>query len=167
LRQQNLGETNGRGFDLNFTARQNLGELGKVNVAFNGSYFSKYEYQDFIGGPFNQNVGVYVGTGAIFRLQHSTNVSWTYGAFTLGAVARYKSGYIDQDPENTVSSYSTGDVYASWAAFKGFNITLGMNNVRNVDPPYSNQGEVFQANYDPRYSDPTGRKYYVRASYQF
>jgi iron complex outermembrane recepter protein len=26
---------------------------------------------------------------------------------------------------------------------------------------------VFQANYDPRFYDPTGRKYYVRASYQF
>jgi len=26
---------------------------------------------------------------------------------------------------------------------------------------------VFQANYDPRYSDVMGRKYYVRASYNF
>jgi iron complex outermembrane recepter protein len=167
LRNQNLGNTNTQGFDLSASFKRSLGEMGKVSVGFNGTYVSKYEYQDFIGGPYNQNVGVYVGSGAVFRIQHSTTASWTLGAWTVGAVARYKSGYLDQDPENTVTSYSTGDVYLSWAAFKGFNVTLGVNNLRNVDPPYSNQGDVFQANYDPRYSDPTGRKYYVRASYQF
>jgi iron complex outermembrane recepter protein len=167
LRQQNLGKTNTSGFDVSADFRRNLGDMGKVALGFKGTHVSKYEYQDFIGGPFNQNVGVYVGTGAIFRIQHATTASWTLGNVTLGAVARYKSGYADQDPENTVTSYSTGDVYLSWAAFKGFNFTLGINNVRNVDPPYSNQGEVFQANYDPRYADVVGRKYYVRASYQF
>jgi hypothetical protein len=37
----------------------------------------------------------------------------------------------------------------------------------DLTPPYSNQGDVFQANYDPRFSDPTGRKFYLRGSYQF
>ena len=30
-----------------------------------------------------------------------------------------------------------------------------------------NQTQVFQAGYDPRYTNPTGRTYYVRASYDF
>ena len=55
----------------------------------------------------------------------------------------------------------------NWAAKKGLSLTVGVNNLTNTDPPYSNQTEVFQANYDPRFSDPTGRKYYLRAAYQF
>lgn len=167
LRQQNLGDTNTSGVDFSLNVRRNMGSMGKVAVGLNGTYIAKYEYQDFIGGPLNQNVGRYVGTGPIFRMQHTATAAWTLGDLTLGGVVRYKSGYQDQDPSNKVSSYSTTDAYASWNVMKGLNLTLGINNISDTEPPYSNQNEVFQANYDPRFSDPTGRKYYVRASYQF
>ena len=53
-----------------------------------------------------------------------------------------------------------------WVKFH-FKSQQGIKNLTDRDPPYSNQGEVFQANYDPRFTDPTGRTYYLRASYQF
>ncbi len=167
LRQQNLGDTNTNGVDFSVNARRNLGAMGTLQLGLNGTYVTKYEYQDYIGGPFNQQVGRYVGTNPIFRVQHAVSGSWTLGDWTLGAVARYKSGYTDQDPSNQVDSYQTTDAYVAWKAFKGLSLTLGVNNLADTDPPFSNQGEVFQANYDPRFTDPTGRKYYVRASYQF
>jgi iron complex outermembrane receptor protein len=167
LRQQNLGDTNTNGVDFSLNLNHNLGAMGRLKLGLNGTYVTKYEYQDFIGGPFNQNVGVYVGTGPIFRIQHAVSAAWTLGNWTLGGVARYKSGYTDQDPSNKVAPYQTTDAYVSWAAMKGLNLTFGINNLADTDPPYSNQGEVFQANYDPRFTDPTGRKYYLRATYQF
>ncbi len=167
LRQQNLGDTNTSGLDFSFNLRRSLGSAGRLALGWTGTYLTKYEYQDFIGGPLNQNVGRYVGTGPIFRLQHTGTASWTIGSVTLGTVVKYKSGYADQDPANRVSSYSTMDGYLGWQAMKGLNLTFGVNNIRDTDPPFSNQNEVFQANYDPRFSDPTGRKYYVRASYSF
>lgn len=167
LRQQNLGDTNTNGVDFSLTFRRNLGGMGSLQLGLNGTYVTKYEYQDFIGGPFNQNVGRYVGTGPIFRIQHAVSAAWSLGDWTMGGVARYKSGYTDQDPVNKVTPYQTVDVYVSWMAIKGLNLTFGINNFADTDPPYSNQGEVFQANYDPRFADPTGRKYYMRASYQF
>jgi len=167
LRQQNLGDTNTSGFDFSLNVRQNFGSMGKVALGLNGTYVTKYEYQDFVGGPFNQNVGRYVGVGPIFRMQHTATAAWTLGSVTLGGVVRYKSGYQDQDPVSKVSSYSTTDAYASWGVMKGLNLTFGINNIADTEPPFSNQNEVFQANYDPRFSDPTGRKYYVRVSYQF
>ena len=141
--------------------------MGQLTLGLNSTYVAKYEYQDFIGSPYNQNVGVYVGAGPIFRWQHSATAAWTMGSFTVGAVGRYKSGYVDQDPVNTVSSYMTTDAYVTWRGLKNFSLTLGVNNLSDREPPYSNHGEVFQANYDPRFSDPTGRKYYARASFQF
>lgn len=167
LRQQNLGETNTNGADVSVNFRQSLGSMGQVTAGLNSTYVAKYEYQDFIGGPFNQNVGVYVGVGPVFRWQHSATAAWNMGNWTVGAAVRNKSGYVDQDPSNTVSQYTTMDAYVNWLPTKGLSLTMGVKNLTDRDPPYSNQGEVFQANYDPRFSDPTGRKFYVRGSYQF
>jgi len=144
-----------------------LGTAGRVNFNLNSTYVSRYEYQDFRDGPWNQNVGVYSGAGPVFRWQHAASATWNMSSWTVGLVGHYKSGYVDQDPSNTVSNYATLDAYVSWSPIKPLSVTLGVNNVTDRDPPYSNQQEVFQANYDPRFADPTGRKYYVRASYKF
>jgi iron complex outermembrane recepter protein len=166
-RQQNLGATNTNGLDLAAQYRLRLGDAGRVTLGLNSTYVKKYEYQDFQGGPFNQNVGVYVGLGPIFRWQHALSGMWTLGEWSAGAAARYKSGYLDQDPENKVGSYATMDVYGSWNSKSGLGFTLGIRNLTDRDPPYSNQSEVFQANYDPRFADVIGRTYYLRASYKF
>ena len=63
--------------------------------------------------------------------------------------------------------YTTVDSYVSFDATSEMSFTVGINNLFDRDPPYSNQGEVFQANYDPRFADPTGRKYYARATLKF
>ena len=169
LRQQNLGGTNTNGADLSLVFRQSLGSMGRLTLGLNSTYVTKYEYQDFIGGAWNQNVGVYVGSGPIFRWQHAASARWAMGDFTVGAVAHYKSGYVDQDPTDNpmVSQYTTLDAYVTWAPRKNISLTFGATNLTDRDPPYSNQGDVFQANYDPRFSDPTGRKFYLRGSYQF
>jgi iron complex outermembrane receptor protein len=167
LRTQNLGGTNTNGVDLGLSYRQSLGNMGRLNFGLNSTYVANYEYQDFADGPWNKNVGIYSGAGPIFRWQHAATASWNVGAWTVGGVAHYKSGYVDQDPSNNVSSYATLDMYLGWTPMKGLSLTAGIVNLTDRDPPYSNQGDVFQANYDPRFTDPTGRKYYLRASYQF
>jgi iron complex outermembrane recepter protein len=167
LRQQNLGGTNARGIDLSVTSRIKLGGMGDLSLGLNSTFVDKYEYQDFRNGPWNQNVGVYSGTAPIFRWQHAVSARLKAGAWSLGATGHYKSGYVDQDPENRVSAYTTVDAYASFEANSNVSFTLGITNLFDRDPPYSNQGEVFQANYDPRFADPTGRKLYARASLKF
>jgi iron complex outermembrane receptor protein len=167
LRQQNLGGTNANGLDLSAQWRLKLGGAGEVNLSANSTYVNTFEYQDFKDGPWNQNVGVYVGSNPVFKWQHALSARWKLGVWTAGATAFYKSGYIDQDPSNKVKSYTTVDAYVGWEVAKQFNFTFGIKNLFDRDPPYSNQEEVFQANYDPRFTDPTGRKFYARASYKF
>ncbi|MFG6429961.1 TonB-dependent receptor [Roseateles sp. LYH14W] len=167
LRQQNLGGLNTNGVDISVVFRQSLGSLGRATLGLNSTYVTKYEYQDYVNGPWNQNVGIYVGTAPIFRWQHSATAVWNVGSWTLGMIGHYKSGYVDQDPTNKVSQYATADAYVSWAGYKGLNLTVGVKNLTDRDPPYSNQGEVFQANYDPRFANPTGRTYYLRSTYRF
>jgi len=167
-RTTNLGGLNTNGIDLSISYRLNAGTAGAFAFSLQNTYVTKYEYQDAgESSPWNQNVGRYVGTGPIFRNQRNVTVNWTYGAFGLGAVAHYKSGYLDQDPENRVGTDETFDLYGTWAPVKSVSLTLGVRNLMDREPPYSNQQDVFQANYDPRFSDPVGRTYYVRANYSF
>lgn len=165
-RNQNLGGLNSNGVDLSASLRMPT-SVGTFNFGYNGTYVIKYEYQDYQGGPWNQNVGAFVGTGPVFRWQHNMTGSLKMNSVTLGTAVNYKSGYEDADPSNTVSAYVTMDLYGSWQPMKGLSFTLGVRNLFNREPPYSNQTQVFQANYDPRYADPTGRMYYLRAGYQF
>ncbi len=174
--QNNLGGVNTNGIDLSASYRLRTAIAGTFNFTLNGTYVSKYEYQTEPGGPWIQNVGIYSGNGPIFRWQQTANVQWNYGAVGLGITNRYKSGYVDQNDPNQVAAcctnhrvdaYSVWDVNGSWAVTKAFSLVAGVRNVLDTNPPFSNQGATFQVGYDPRFSDPTGRAYYVRGTYSF
>ncbi len=175
--QSNLGGTNTHGFDLNVASRWRAGNMGSFNFDLTGTYVAKYEYQQEENGNWLQNAGQYSGSGAIFRWQHTMNVSWNKDVWSLGLVNHYKSHYLDQNStaqvkvpallHHVVDSYSTWDAYGSWAVLKGVALTVGVRNLFNENPPLSNQGATFQQGYDPRYTDPTGRAYYVRGTYTF
>lgn len=62
-------------------------------------------------------------------------------------------------------AYCLWNVSASYAGYKGLTLTAGIKNLLDDDPPFSNQGTMFQKGYDRRYSDPVGRALYLRASY--
>lgn len=175
LRQQNLGGTNTNGADLSAKYQLRYEDLGAFTFGLNTTYVTKFEYQDAEGGAWHQNVGVFSGTGPIFRWQSSASVAWAKGAFGAGLSLHDKSSYVDfrpasfeaTRPTNTVGSYTTADAYGSWSPTKALSLTVGVRNLMDRDPPLSFQNQVFQAGYDPRYTDPTGRAYYVRGSYRF
>jgi len=173
---QNLGGTNANGIDLAVNSRVFKGGFGTFDVALNGTYVAKYEYQQTEGGQWLQNAGRYSGAGPILRWQHTLAGAWNYDMWTVGLVNRFKSGYTDQNDPNQVDadklghrvgSYSLWDLYGTWTWNKQVSLTAGVRNLFDRDPPASNQGATFQQGYDPRYTDPTGRAYYVRATYNF
>jgi iron complex outermembrane receptor protein len=172
----NLGGTNTYGVDLNLASRMKTA-AGTFNFDLNGTYINHYEFQTEENGAWTQNAGVYAGGSPVFRWQHTASVAWTRDSWTIGAMNHYKSGYFDQnDPtqvssdafaHNRVAPYITTDLYGTWSPMKALSLTVGVRNVFDQDPPFSNQGATFQVGYDPRYTDPTGRAYYARATYNF
>ncbi|CAN5842530.1 TonB-dependent receptor [soil metagenome] len=171
----NLGGVKTSGIDLSADYRLRAGSLGNFNFGFNGTYVSKYDYQTEAGGQYFPNAGIYAGGislssaqgGPAFRWQHTLNVNWALGAWGAGLVNHFKSHYVDQDPSNTVSSYSTWDLFGTWQATKAVSLTVGVRNLFDKEPPYSNQSATFQVGYDPRFADATGRTYYLRGTYNF
>jgi len=167
MRTQNLGGTMTNGADLSASYRVRTPAYGTVALSTNTTYVHKYQYQTEEGGAWNDNLGVYSGSGVIFRWQNTTNLVWSKDAWSAGLTSHYKSGYTDADPSEHVGSYSTFDTYLSWTQKKGLGITAGVRNLADRAPPLSYQDYTFQAGYDPRYTDPTGRTFYLRASYAF
>jgi len=166
-RLQNLGALNTSGVDLGLQYRLRS-EIGQFDTAIQSTWIGKYEYQDYPGGPFNQNVGIYSGSGPIFRWQHNLAVNWSQGQYSAGLAIHYKSGYVDFKPTNVVSAYSTADVYAGWMPVKGVNLVAGIRNLANAAPPFTNQADLFQAGgWDSRYASPYGRTYYLRGTFAF
>lgn len=168
LLTKNLGGVNSNGVDLSANYRLRTQSLGSFTASLNGTYVSKYEYQNEEGGAWIQRAGVYSGNnGPIFRWTHALNLGWKQGDFGLGLVNRYKSGYTDETPTNKVASYSVWDLYGTWSPIKDLGLTAGVRNLLDQDPPFSNQTRTFQTGYDPRFADPVGRTYYVRGTYSF
>ena len=172
LRTQNLGGVNTNGVDL--TASYKVRAAGMGNFSFNTSntYVHKYEYQNSEFGAWHQNVSVFSGSGPVFRWQDSTSVNWSMNKLSAGLTGHYKTGYLDQAGTNHVgdhyvSSFTTFDTFASVQLPKGFVLTGGVRNLADRAPPLSYQTTVFQAGYDPRYADATGRTFYARGTYNF
>ena len=60
-----------------------------------------------------------------------------------------------------------------WDLAAGYNwrqtldLDVGVKNLFDRDPPFTNQAVTFQSGYDPRYTDPLGRTLYTRVTYRF
>jgi iron complex outermembrane receptor protein len=177
----NLGASIVSGFDLDLKWRLPASELGRFTISATGTYFNRFDTEN-LDGSFTGGVDVVnTATGGIVpRLKTYVSVDWTQGPWNVNLAQNFQKGYDDifsstQDPTAAgfqprhVGSYITYDAQASYTGFKSVRLTLGVRNLLDRDPPYSNvSGRVnFQGGYDVQYADPRGRFVYARASYQF
>ncbi len=170
--QENLGEIRTSGIDLSANYRRPVSGAGAVVLAFNGSYITRYDYQNEPGGDFTNNLGRYADVRPIFRWKHAVTAAFDAGGWSVGITNRYQSGYADEnrvEPEfaNRVEPYSLWDLFGGWSPTRTLTLAAGIRNLFDTDPRYSNQGSTFQSGYDPRSSDPTGRALHVRLGLQF
>jgi iron complex outermembrane receptor protein len=176
LLNDNLGGVNTNGVDLaaNYRLRS---AMGNWTFRFQETYVSRYRYQNEKNGAWFDAVGIYTGvpsvTGGapVFRNQFTLSANWALGAWAAGLVNHYKSAYLDEVipkvVRQEVGAYSTFDAYGSWSPNKQLTLTVGVKNLMDKKPPHTEQAATFQVGYDPRFTDPLLRSYYVRAQYKF
>jgi iron complex outermembrane receptor protein len=160
------------GVDVSLNLRLPRSSLGRFTLGMEGTWVHKYDYQNERDGEFIQNAGRYADMGAVFRWQHTLTLGWSSGNWSAQLAQLYKTAYDDQNQVdaqyfNKVDSYSLWNVSGTYAGIKGLALTAGIKNLLDEDPPFTNQGTMFQAGYDPRYTDPVGRAVFMRASYSF
>jgi iron complex outermembrane receptor protein len=168
----NLGEVKTSGVDASALWRLPSGPYGAVSLQIDGTWVRNYDYQNERGGVFTENLGRYADATPVFRWRHNATVTWSKGPWGASLTNRYMSGYTDQnavEPQfvNEVDSYSVWSLSASYTGIRNVDLTLGVRNLLDQEPPFTNQSTTFQQGYDPRYTDPLGRTWYARVTYKF
>jgi iron complex outermembrane receptor protein len=178
---QNLGDTATSGVDVTITWNSSATPYGRFNAALRGSYVSKYSFQVEPRGAWFYPVGNYNPQfgGPVIRYQQAVNLGWAIKDWNFGLGHRFISGYRDQNAnaapfnvspfnDRTVDSYELVDVSVAYTGSKKWSLSLGIQNLLNQDPPFTNQVGRFQARgYDDRFHNPIGRTYQVSAKYNF
>lgn len=166
---QNIGNTRASGLDMSGMWALPRTSIGNFTLGINSTYMIKYDYQNEENGEYIHNVGRYADNGAIFRWKYELTLGWNLGPWSSTISQSYHSGYQDMNPEgedHKVKGDSRWNVSASYDWKKLLNATIGVRNVFNRKPAYTNQNQSFQVGYDPRYSDIYGRTFFLNLTYK-
>ena len=178
----NLGATKVQGIDIDLRYRLLVADWGTFKFGLNATQFNKYKIQgpdgEFIDvkgavSPIVQGVG-----GVIPTWRHYLYADWTRGPWNLNLANNFQKAYRDipgtaDDPADPVhrkvDSYSTWNIFGSYSGWKDTRIVLGIRNLFDDKPPYTNAGgqNYFQSGYDPGYVDPRGRFWYASLTWKF
>jgi iron complex outermembrane receptor protein len=163
---QNLGNVSTSGVDVALRARTSTEAFGRWTFALDGTYV--HEFTARLPGLDAENIaGRYGPYGAVPRWRHYAEVGWQYGAWRAALANSYQSGVTDALPNGQgelrrVVSYSLWDVQATWTGRRNASVALGVRNLFDTDPPFTNSNGN---GIDPAYAQTRGRSWYVRLSY--
>ena len=171
----NLFKVHTQGYDIDLRFRTPSSPYGRVTIGINGTYVTRYEEQSDDLSYTSYLANAQTNAGAVVpRWKHVAAAAWDYGPWTASVTQNFQAGYKDfpgniSGDDRRVGTYETFDLQASWAGIKNAKLTLGIKNVFDKDPPYSNVGGgfYFQSGYDPSYGDPRGRFLYGKLAYKF
>ena len=178
---ENLGDIKTEGVDVSMAWNSGATQTGRWGATVRGTYVTKYHFQTEQNGIFFTPVGNYRPQfgGPVIRYQQVSAVTWDNDAFSVRLGNRFQSGYRDQNAQgapfnvapfntNEVKAYSLWDLSAVYRGIKGVTLSVGVQNLLDEDPPFTNQSGRFQSRaYDDRFHDPRGRTYQVSARYEF
>lgn len=172
----NLGKTVVSGIDVDLKGRVLVTAEDRVTGRLNGTYLLKYDQRNLDGSYTSAiNSPSALGIGVAIRWRHTASVTWENGPWAATLAQNFQGGYHDLRTSlqpatvtpREVGTYETYDAQLSYAGFKSMQLTLGMKNLFNRDPPYTNYGAGFVGGYDLSYTDVRGRFAYLTATYRF
>jgi iron complex outermembrane receptor protein len=183
----NIGKLENRGLDYDFLYKMNLASA-RLTARLAGTHMIKSRYSTPGEDTWETSLGQF-GTNdkVTFRNVIKTSLTADIGAFSHNLSANFRSHYKDklQDADNCavtigdvngdcievqldVPNYYTFDWQSVWRMQKNLELTAGVINLADKNPPLSlrNTGS-HQLGYDPRYASAIGRTFYLSASYKF
>ena len=184
--QANRGDMRIRGVDLSLNYLFPTTDYGSFDAKLDGTYYEKYEFTSEKGGVWLQNVGIitndarFGGSGSNaglagmpqinFRWKHTAALGWRKGDWKAQISQRYNTGLTDVTPRagsnhNEVKSYTQYNLGGSYSGFKNIKLSLGVNNVTNVDPMVT--ANTVYTGYITSAADILGRTYKFTAEFNY
>jgi len=178
LRKENRGKQKASGLDITLQFRSPATTWGRFGAKLVGTWTLSSKKQTGYGDPYVSDLGRFVTDGVVQRWRHRVNFDWSRGPWSLNLANTFYSGYDDQNSaidtntglivgKNKVKAYSLWDLSGGWEATSALTLRAGVKNLFDTAPPFSNQAYFFISGYDPSYTDPRGRFFYLSASYRF
>ena len=167
---QIFGDLRTSGIDLFVAVRGRPGPAGQFGFSLNGTYIAEWQ-QQLDGVNFVSALGRNV-VGPIPRWRHYATLNWNRDAWGATLAQTFSSGYTDANlnaakVERQVGAYDVWDLQGRYSGFKNTTLALGIKNLLDRDPPFSNQTAQGLVMYDPRYADPRGRTFYATLTFTF
>ncbi|MGW8390950.1 TonB-dependent receptor [Pseudoduganella sp. HUAS MS19] len=184
----NIGKVENRGVDYDFTHRAKL-LGGKLTSRLAGTWLLRSRYTTpGTDDQWESSLNRYGSNDKVsFRHVVRASTSFEQAQWTHTLSASYRNGYTDKEQSADdcavivagqpgecygitlqVPSYTTFDLQTAYRPMKNLEITGGILNLFDRDPPFTlrNTGS-HQVGYNPSYSSALGRQFYVSASYKF
>jgi iron complex outermembrane receptor protein len=176
----NFGKNEISGIDVDLAYRFPATDWGNFKWHLNGTY-NIHNKQEQLDGTLPDFVNTTAGNpGVIPRWRHYATLDWDFGPWSATLAQTYQMGHRDAAPDTTsgtdnmgnpvnrkVGDYELWDISGSYTGFKNTTLSLGVRNLFDRNPPFSNQGQTFPVGYDPSYTDPRGRQYWAAIRYTF
>jgi iron complex outermembrane recepter protein len=170
LVKDNRGKQEISGIDLGAALSGLTTDFGTFGLRLNGTWTLASKQQTGNGDPYVSNLGRFINDGVVQRWRHTVSMDWEQGPFSATLSNTYLSGYRDQTiigkPDRRVEAYSLWNLSGGWQATRELTVRAGVQNLFDTPPPFSQQAWFFISGYDPSYTDPRGRFYYVSATYK-
>jgi iron complex outermembrane receptor protein len=174
----NLGDLRTSGIDVGFGYALPKTGAGDFKVGLDGTYVTRFESQNEKDGPWVSNLGMFGSNGSgnsnpsptyTFRWKHTLRLSWGLGNWFSQLTQNYNTSYHDLNavlPQyyRDIEPYSVWNMTVSYKGIKHTNLTLGISNLLDVNPPVTNSNATAYAN---NIASPIGRAFNARLSYDF
>ncbi|MGE5103286.1 MAG: TonB-dependent receptor [Betaproteobacteria bacterium] len=174
LVNQNIGNLRTSGYDVAVQWRGVQTRAGTFALRLDGTYIATFVQQQ-ADGSYASLVGNN-DFGAVPRWRHYASLDWTHGAWSATLAQAFQNGY-DEIDERTcnddgcgrrrVGSYSTWDVQLQYAGVPHAAVVVGVKNLFDRTPPFTQLGQGFANGYEAQSADPRGRTFYARLTMAF
>jgi iron complex outermembrane receptor protein len=153
---ENLGDQQVSGADLTLSLRPMPTAMGRFSARLDGTYVFQ-AWQELVSGYRVDGMGRLAP-----RWNHILTLNLDQGPWTGTLSQRYRRGYTDENPlpdgtMRRVDSYVAWDGQVAYAVGRDTKVWIGVRNLLDKTPPFTNTVANFQLNYDPLYADPQGR----------
>lgn len=158
---------------------------GRLGFNFDGTYLLEKKSQLVPSIPVSSSeVGKFTFSGDLgLKWKHNAYITYGTGDFDFSVSQLFRSGYKNNaigqvgsgaltrpDVVVNVKDYITYNLSATYKGIRNFQITAGVNNLFDTDPPFAITYDTDTgagSSWEPRVANPRGRAFTLFASYKF
>lgn len=182
----NIGSIRTTGIDFAASLSQRLGTMGGMTASFQGTYTTRFEVEEVPGDGTYDCVGYYGPSNcrppspkwrhrarAVWNSPFNVDIAATWRHIAKVKVETSSDNALLRGPFNMVEAELGArnyfDLAFNWRPFRGVELSAGVNNVFDKDPPLSSLAGtgVGNGNTFPGVYDALGRKVFFNANYKF